>query len=78
MVVKPPRIPWLKGAFIPLSFLFLKPLSVILSIVGREAIENVMRGFNATIFAYGQTGSGKCAAFVFNHVQTLADQGSML
>ena len=29
------------------------------SIVGKPAVDNIMRGFNATIFAYGQTGSGK-------------------
>lgn len=27
--------------------------------VGRDAIEDVLNGYNGTIFAYGQTGSGK-------------------
>ena len=27
--------------------------------VGRETIEDVLNGYNGTIFAYGQTGSGK-------------------
>lgn len=27
--------------------------------LGRETIEDVLNGYNGTIFAYGQTGSGK-------------------
>lgn len=27
--------------------------------VAQDAVQNVLRGFNSTIFAYGQTGSGK-------------------
>lgn len=27
--------------------------------VGKETIEDVLNGYNGTIFAYGQTGSGK-------------------
>ena len=27
--------------------------------VGKETIDDIMEGYNGTIFAYGQTGSGK-------------------
>ena len=28
-------------------------------VVGHETINDIMEGYNGTIFAYGQTGSGK-------------------
>lgn len=31
----------------------------VFQIVGKETIEDIMEGYNGTIFAYGQTGSGK-------------------
>lgn len=33
--------------------------SAVYDFVGRETIEDVLNGYNGTIFAYGQTGSGK-------------------
>lgn len=31
----------------------------IYSMVGKDTVEDVLNGYNGTIFAYGQTGSGK-------------------
>jgi len=31
----------------------------VFDIVGRDTIDDIMNGYNGTIFAYGQTGSGK-------------------
>ena len=33
--------------------------SEIYDVIGKETIEDVLNGYNGTIFAYGQTGSGK-------------------
>ena len=35
--------------------------------VGKETVEDVLNGYNGTIFAFGQTGSGK--TFTMNGIQ---------
>lgn len=35
------------------------PQRTVYAVVGKETIEDVLNGYNGTIFAYGQTGSGK-------------------
>lgn len=35
------------------------PQSAVYELAARDTIENVLAGYNGTIFAYGQTGSGK-------------------
>ena len=33
--------------------------AAIYDFIGKETIEDVLNGYNGTVFAYGQTGSGK-------------------
>ncbi|KAG9391152.1 Kinesin motor domain [Carpediemonas membranifera] len=42
--------------------------------IGRPAVENILKGYNSTVFAYGQTGAGKSWS-MFGAIKNIETQG---
>ncbi|KAG9394295.1 kinesin [Carpediemonas membranifera] len=42
--------------------------------IGRPAVENILKGYNSTVFAYGQTGAGKSWS-MFGDIKNIETQG---
>jgi len=55
-------IPFSHSSFVSKHFTYSRILNqnatqeLVFDVVGKEAVENVLEGFNSTLFAYGQTG----------------------
>ena len=72
-------VPKMQGDYESFNFDYVFPSSAgqeeIFKFIGEPIIEDILKGYNGTVFAYGQTGSGKTFTMMGGDIQSTTSQG---